>query len=80
MEVQILATHECRHRLDLERELLELGIPFDLVFVEDHQDLARRYQIRHSPNIVIDGVVVFRGQPTEGQLRELFTKLPKHGP
>lgn len=48
MEVQIIATHACRHRLDLERELLELGIPFDLVFVEDHHDLARRYQIRHS--------------------------------
>lgn len=79
MEVQIIATHACRHRLDLERELLELGIPFDLVFVEDNQDLVGRYQIRHSPNLVIDGVVVFRGQPTEGQLRELFKTLP-HGP
>jgi glutaredoxin len=80
MEVQIIATHECRHRLDLERELLELGIPFDLVFVEDNEDLVRRYQIRHSPNLVIDGVVVFRGQPTEGQLRDLFAKLPGNGP
>ena len=77
MEVQIIATHECRHRLDLERELLELGIPFALVFAEDNEDLVRRYQIRHSPNLVIDGVVVFRGLPTEGQLRDLVTKPPK---
>ena len=77
MEVQIIATHECRHRLDLERELLELGIPFALVFAEDDEDLVRRYQIRHSPNLVVDGVVVFRGLPTEGQLRDLFTKPPK---
>ena len=77
MEVQIIATHECRHRLDLERELLELGIPFDLAFVEDNEDLVRRYQIRHSPNLVVDGVVIFRGQPTEGQLRDLFAKLSK---
>ena len=77
MEVQIIATHECRHRLDLERELLELGIPFALVFAEDDEDLVHRYQIRHSPNLVVDGVVVFRGLPTEGQLRDLFTKPPK---
>lgn len=75
MKVQIIATHQCSHRVNLERELCDLGIVYEVAFVEENPDLLSRYQIRHSPNLVVDGQVVCRGQPTEAQLRELFGKL-----
>ncbi len=72
MNVQIIATHQCTHRSNLEHELAELGIPFEVVFIEENPDYIARYQIRHSPNLVVNGEVVCRGQPTEAQLRDLF--------
>jgi glutaredoxin len=72
MIVKLIATRTCSHRPNLEHELRDLGIAYELVFVEDDPDLARRYGIRHSPNLVVDEVVVFRGQPSEGELRAYF--------
>lgn len=72
MEIQLVCTRGCSHRLNLERELRELGVPYQLIFVEDQPDLAARLGIRHSPNIVIDGVLVYSGQPDEVELRRLL--------
>ena len=74
MQVQIIATRQCSHRANLEHELNDLGIGYEVVFVEENLDLLTRYQIRHSPNLVVDGRVVCRGQPTEAQLHDLFMK------
>lgn len=73
MNVRIIATHNCSHYRDLERELKELAIAYEVLFVEDHPEIAQRYGIRHSPNLVVDDEVVFRRQPTESELRALFT-------
>ena len=75
MNVQIIATHTCSHRSNLERELQCLGISYEVVFIEDNPEIIPRYQIRHSPNLVVKGQVVCRGQPTEAQLREIFDGL-----
>lgn len=75
MKVQIIATHQCSHRANLERELNDLGVDYEVLYVEENPDLISRYQIRHSPNLVVDGKVVCREQPTETQLHELFGKL-----
>lgn len=72
MNVKIIATHQCNHRPNLERELGALGISYEVIFIEENPDYIPRYQIRHSPNLMVDGQVVCRGQPTEAQLRELF--------
>lgn len=72
MNVKIIATHQCSHRVNLERELQELGVPFEAIFIEDNPDYMPRYQIRNSPNLAVDGQVVCRGQPTEEQLCALF--------
>jgi glutaredoxin len=72
VNVKIIATHSCSHRPNLERELNELGIPYELVFVEERPELAQRLGLRHSPNLVVDDEVVFRGQPSEAQLRAYF--------
>lgn len=72
MNVTVIATRSCSHRHNLERELQDLGVVYQLLFVEDNPEVVARYGIRHSPNVVVDGVVVFRGQPTESELKRCF--------
>jgi len=73
MKVQIMASRDCSHRPNLERELNDRGIDYELVFVEDRPQLAQRLGIRHSPYLVVDDQVVFRGQPGETELRAYFS-------
>lgn len=72
MNVMIIATRSCSHRLNLERELRDLGVVYELLFVEDHPEVVTRYSIRHSPNLVVDDTVIFRRQPSDTELREVF--------
>lgn len=73
MKVQIIATRQCTHRVNLEHELNDLGVAYELLFAEDNPDLVARHQIRHSPNLVVDDQIAFRGQPTEQALRDYFS-------
>ncbi len=75
-QLTILATRQCSHRPNLERELRDLGVPYRTVFVEDAPELARRLGVRGSPCIAVGDRLVCYGQPTEGELRSL---LAEHG-
>ncbi|HHO68115.1 MAG TPA: thioredoxin family protein [Gammaproteobacteria bacterium] len=70
MDVKIVATRTCTHRPDLEKELQDLGVDYEVLFVEDHPEVAQQYGIRHSPNLIVDGKVVCRELPTEAELRQ----------
>jgi len=72
MDVMIVATNGCSHSANLSRELDDLGINHRVVYAEDDADLCQKLAIRHSPNLVVDGEVKFRRQPTEHELRECF--------
>ncbi|MFZ1539785.1 MAG: hypothetical protein WAT23_20680 [Chromatiaceae bacterium] len=72
MDVMIIATKACAHRKNLEKELERLQIPYHTCFVEDCVDLVQKFGIQHSPNLVVDGEVVFRKQPTEVELHAYF--------
>ncbi len=74
MNVQILCTRSCSHRHNLERELQDLGIPYEVVFIEEAPELAERLGIRHSPNILLDGQLLCSGQPSEAELRRLVAE------
>jgi len=74
MNVMIIATRSCSHCNNLERELKGLAIAYEVLFAEDHPEIVQRYGIRHSPNLIVDDEVVFRRQPTEGELRALFAR------
>ena len=74
MNVRIIATRDCSHYHNLERELKDLAVGYEVLFVEDHPEIVERYSIRHSPNLVVDDEVVFRSQPTEDELRALFKR------
>ncbi|QKT04157.1 thioredoxin family protein [Ectothiorhodospiraceae bacterium 2226] len=74
MDVKVIATRTCTHRPNLERELRDLDIDYELVIVEERPEVIQQYAIRHSPNLVLDDQVVFRNQPSEGELRSFFAK------
>ncbi|WP_297528739.1 glutaredoxin family protein [Thiohalobacter sp.] len=74
MNVQVVCTRSCSHRPNLERELQDLGVPYEVVFIEEAPELAERLGIRHSPNIVVDGRLMYSGQPTESELRRLVAE------
>jgi predicted thioredoxin/glutaredoxin len=74
MNVKIIATKNCSHYQSLQHELMDIGVSPEVLFVEEHPDLVATYSIRHSPNILVDEEVVFRGQPTPLELRQLFVK------
>ena len=74
MHVMIFATKNCSHSKNLSKELDDIGVEHYLVYCDDEPDLVKKYSIRHSPNLIVNGEVVFRKQPTEGELKELFNR------
>ena len=72
MDVIIIATKDCTHRQNLEKELECLRIPYRVCVVEDCADLVQKFGIRHSPNLIVDDEVVFRKQPTQVELHAYF--------
>ena len=72
MSVFIIATKNCSHCTGLRKELDQLGICCDVMYAEDHPELVEKYQIRHSPYLIVDEKVVFRRQPAESELKALF--------
>ncbi len=72
MDVMIIATKACTHRKILEKELHQLRITYRTCFVEECADLVQKFDIRHSPNLIVDDEVVFRKQPTETELHAYF--------
>ena len=65
MNVLILATKNCSHRTILEKYLNDLGVTYQLVYVEDDPEAKKKYQIQNSPNLILNGEVVFRASPTK---------------
>ena len=74
MDVKIIATHNCSHSQGLQHELNDMGVRCEVLFVEEHPDLVTAYSIRHSPNILVNDEIVFRGQPTPHELQAFFNK------
>ena len=73
MNVKIIATKGCSHYLSLQHELRDMGILCEVLFVEDHPDVVATHGIRHSPNLLVNDEIVFRGQPSAHELRQLFS-------
>ncbi|WP_445666595.1 thioredoxin family protein [Fodinibius sp. AD559] len=77
MEVLILATKDCNHRPLVEERLKKMGISYEVRYVDEHPKLVEKYEAHSSPNIIVDGEVVYRGDygdpiPTEDELKSLF--------
>jgi len=72
MDVFLLVAKGCSHCVKFSRELKSLGIKHEVLYCEDTSELVKKYDLRNSPNLVVDGEVVFRKQPSEIVLKEYF--------
>lgn len=75
MRVQLLVTKNDFNLPNLEKEFHDLGVDYEVKFIEDNPQIVSEYQIRHSPNIFIDGELAFQRQPSELELKAYFDKL-----
>ncbi len=75
MRIQLLVTKTDFTVANIERELRDLGLGYQVNYLEDHPELVSRHNLRHSPNILIDGELAFRHQPTESEIKAYFQKL-----
>ncbi len=72
MNVMIMATKGCSHCKSFSRELDDIGIEHHVTYCDDNPELVEKYGIRHSPNLIVNGEVIFRKQPTEDELKIFF--------
>ncbi len=72
MKVQLLVTKTDFSLPNLEKEFREIGVTYEVEYIEEHPDLVQSLNIRHSPNILVDGELVFRYQPSEEELKQYF--------
>jgi len=75
MRVQLLVTKTDFCLPNLEQEFEYLRINYDVEYIEDHPELVSAHKIRHSPNILVDGKLVFQRQPSELELKSYFDRL-----
>ena len=75
MEVQLLVTKTDFCVANLESEFQNIGVEYHIAYIENHPELVKSLHIRHSPNILVDGKLVFRHQPTPAELTSYFASL-----
>lgn len=75
MKALILATKTCNHRPQLEIKLKDMNIPYNVKYVEEHPELATRFNIHSSPNIIVDEEVLFRGKSEQPLPNKLELKM-----
>ncbi|CAM4020468.1 rhodanese-like domain-containing protein [Gillisia hiemivivida] len=63
MEIIIAATKTCPHRPSLEKLFQEAWLPYRINYFEDHPEIFEKYQLKHSPLLIVDGKVESVGMP-----------------
>ncbi len=74
MNVEPAVTKTCHYCPIIEAELKKLGIPYSIRYVEEDVEFQKKHKIKGSPNILVDGELVFRGMPAISDLRAYFKK------
>ena len=75
MEILIAATKTCQHRPLLENILQNAWLPYKVIYFEDHPELLEKYQLEHSPLLIVDEKVESMGMPGMDTINELRKKL-----
>ena len=75
MNVQLLVTKTDFSLTNLEAEFQNIGVDYHIEYIENHPELVKSMHIRHSPNILVDGKLVFRHQPSVQELTNYFIGL-----
>ena len=72
MHVQLLVTHSDACLSNLKRDLENVGVRYCVDYMEDNPDIVESNHISQSPNILINGSLIFTEQPTLDELRTFF--------
>lgn len=75
MKLQLLVTKTDFCLPNLEKELIHLGFAYEILFIEEQPGLVAKHNIRHSPNLLLNGELIFRHQPTETELKNYFADM-----
>jgi len=70
MDITLLVTKNDFCTPNLKKEFQILGMEYHVEYIENNPELVSEHNIRHSPNIFIDGKLAFRDQPTPQQIRD----------
>lgn len=71
MEIVIAATKTCQHRPLLEEIFQNAWLPYKVFYFEDHPELIEKYQLQHSPLLIVDEKVESMGMPGMDKINEL---------
>ena len=75
MKILIAATKTCQHRPLLEKIFQNAWLPYKVIYFEDHPELLEKYQLEHSPLLIVDEKVESMGMPGKDKINELKEKL-----
>ncbi len=75
MEIIIAATKTCNHRPILEQQLQSSGLPYKVMYFEEHPQLIEKYKLKTSPILIVNGKVVSVGMPGQSKITELKEQL-----
>lgn len=71
MKITIAATKTCHHRPLLEKELQDVGLEYSVKYFSEHPEIVKKYKIKKSPLLIVDGRLVSVGMPEHGQVKDL---------
>ncbi len=74
MEILIAVTKTCHHRPLLEKVLQEAWLPYKVNYFEDHPEIFEKYQLKHSPLLIVDEKVESVGMPEMDIVNNLKTR------
>ena len=74
MKIELAVTRSCHHRPILEAELKKMGLPYSIRYLEDDAELQQKFRLRGSPNVLVNGELVFRGMPDVSELKTYLKK------
>ena len=74
MEILIAATKTCQHRPLLEHVLQNAWLPYKVIYFEDHPEVLEKYQLQHSPLLIVDEKVESMGMPGTDKINELIIR------
>ena len=73
MKIILLTSKTC-HCISVEQELDSLGLSYERHLIEDSPELARRFNIRHCPTLIVDEhQVIPIDEANAIQLRQMLT-------
>lgn len=72
MDVIIAVTRSCQHCPILKRELDHMNIPYRVHYLEEHPEWVEKFDLKGSPNVIVDGELIFRKMPGLSEFRDYF--------